>query len=215
MEGQLTRMAEVDHMVWNTEGETVGDYVNNKFYTFYNEYIKVGNETLLERAALKRWFVVQYFVYLLSVLVELVHIVRPLVNNKNSKYDLDFFNTLLYLTFDLFAFFVPYFMGIWLNEVHHQYYEKMATLYYKVDIKLSDERTLNFEPGKITNDNTPEEKKQLTEFYCTAMEKKMDKKLDFDFVPVIIGISIPLDNPGYSFTILISIMSIIFNFTAV
>ena len=55
---------------WDINAD-VQEFVNFKFYSLYNEYIKVGNESEIERNALKRWFVVQYFVYLLSVLVDI------------------------------------------------------------------------------------------------------------------------------------------------
>lgn len=49
--------------------------------------------------------------------------------------------------------------------------------------------------------------------FIQAMEKNIPKRSDFDFVPSFFNINIPLDSAGYNFTILLSFVAIIFNFT--
>ena len=195
----------------NATDKEVQVYVNDKFLSFYDDYIKVGKDTEIERNALKRWFVIQYFVYLLTVLVEVVHIIRPSTINHQDPSDdkLDYLSTSFYLLFVMLAFFLPYYMAIWLNDLHDKYYKKMKKKFFKAKIGDHD-----FKPGLGSKNHDANIKKTLSWYYNATRGKPMTKISDFDFVPVILGVSIPLENPGYTFTILLSVMSIVFNFTA-
>ena len=207
-----TNISALKYDVWDKHSD-VQEFVNQKFFTFYYNYIKVGNESKMERDSLKRWFVVQYIAYLLGVLVEVVHIIRN-DDPTASKWDLT--NTILYLIFDMLAFFIPYYMAIWLNGLHDQYYNEMSRKFFTTDIKYGANTTYKFVPGKQKEyEENSIEKKRCSDYYNAAIAKPMTKIADFDFVPVILGISIPLENPGYTFTILVSVLSIVFNFTTV
>ena len=178
--------------------------VDEQFYTLYNNYIRVGKRTKIRCEIFEAWFVVQYCVYLLSLLIEIIHLLKPLYHDKKfDNYDL--IHSALYLIFDLIAFIIPYSVGVWLNYSHEKCYKKMLEACFKVKIN-----TLLFEPGhdwKDANSN-----KLYMEYYNLMSAKNLAKRTDFDFVPSVLGISIPLDSQGYTFSILISIVSIVFNF---
>ena len=50
------------------------------------------------------------------------------------------------------------------------------------------------------------------EYYNKAMEKNMPKITEFDFIPSLGNITIPLDSQGYTFTIILTVVSIVYNF---
>lgn len=201
-----------EYDIWDKHTD-VQEFVNQKFFALYCNYIKIGHESEIERDALKRWFVVQYFAYLLSVLVEVVHVIR---NEDPTANRWDLANTILYLIFDMLAFFIPYYMAIWLNSLHDQYFKDMSRKFFMTHIKYGANTVYNFVPERQKDyEENSIEKKRCSDYYNAAIAKPMNKIPDFDFVPVILGISIPLENPGYTFTILVSVMSIVFNFTTV
>ena len=194
--------------------------VDRIFYNCYKEYIKVGNETKIQYKIFEAWFVIQYCLYLLSLLIETIHLVRPLYrdrddncdhddndnDNDDNKVTVDTFDLVhsgLRLLFDLLAFIIPFYMGNWLNYSHQKYHTKMLEACFEVKIGET-----TFYPGCDYEDVDD----VYMKYYNLMSSKNLAKRADFDFVPSIFGISIPLDNQGYTFTILLSIISIMFNF---
>ena len=182
--------------------------VSERGYKFYSEYKKIGDCTRKIRVLLKHWFVLQYSVYLLSVLVELVHVIRPA--KESNKHTLDIVHSVL--VFDFLAFLVPYYSGIWLNNAHHKYHKKMMEKYFKVKIKVGGEFfSCNLEKEGVKR----AVQQDYMRYYNVASRNSniLALRKKFDFVPSLFDISIPLDNPGYTFTILLAISSVVFNFT--
>ena len=69
------------------------------------------------------------------------------------------------------------------------------------------------------NERTPLKKRskvsapeEYVEYYNKAMEKNMPKITEFDFIPSLGNITIPLDSQGYTFTIILTVVSIVYNF---
>ena len=159
--------------------DDVGKVVSDKFYHLYSTYIYIGNKSKDQHTIMKEWFVVQYLAYVLSVLIELVHVTRKILKEetKEDEDSLDIAHSVLYLCFYLLAFLIPYLIGTLLNEHHNAYYEKMIATYLEVDIKKDDnsrstntEKTFLFKPG-----NEPHEEKNAKVFIsegktatCTA-----------------------------------------------
>lgn len=196
--------------------------LSEKYIYLHNNYIKVGEETNPERETLKRWFVVQYGVYLILVLIELVHIMLKVINSELKRTDNDTWHSFVYLFYDLLAFLIPYCMGSWLNFVHQRYYKeiKMALLEKitwnarsEVDIIQPGYQNFTYikeqvKPGRKLSDDD-----YKNHYLLLAKEQSyLDYITDFAFVPSIFGITIPLDSQGYTFTIILSIVSIVFNF---
>ncbi len=206
----------------------VKKFLDTKSYSLYNDYIEVGNNTDTEREIIKRWFVIQYFVYLFSVLVRIVHIIKPLFSANLSSSGWEVSHSFLYLVFDLFGFLLPYYMGTLLNKLHEAYYKKMKDVYFEMKVQIPfEDHSITFvcqpgnkKPKQLHVDDTRRTRNQKEEkmakdlylkYYSLAMEKNMNKIKEFDLVPSMMGISVPLDSQGYTFTILLTIMSIIFN----
>ena len=184
------------------------ELVVTKAYNLYVNYVDVGTRTTKMRNILKQWFVLQYSVYILSVLVELVHIIRPIVGMDPKRPSLDTIHSILHLFFDSLAFLVPYILGTMLNNAHHKYYEKMMEKYFEVRINGESCRL-----GEVKESVRGPYMKYYHE--ATRNRDLLVLNTEFDFVPSLFDIDIPLDSPGYTFSILIAIASVVFNFTAI
>ena len=190
-----------------TTNPSVQEFVDKNFFTFYCNYTKLGKESKIVCDALQSWFMVHYIAYLLGVLVELMLAIRLSQKKNSCAHTLDVINTVSYIVFDVLTFFIPYYMVTWLNGLHDKYYREMREQFFMINIK-NGTSTFKFIPGN-SEPNEDNEMKCIT-YYNIAMGKPMTKRTDFDFVPAILGISIPLENTGYTFTILVSVISIIF-----
>lgn len=58
-------------------------------------------------------------------------------------------------------------------------------------------------------------KKAYSEYFNRAMEKRIPKESEFDFIPIFCDITIPLNSQGYTFAILATLVAIVFNFITV
>ena len=122
---------------WDGKEDTLGKIVGDKFYRLHNNYLAVGKDTNIERAALKRWFLLSFLVYFTFVFIILIHIVRALSKGLHKD---EFMNMIrAYLDTSIFAtsFLVPYCTASWLNRCHQKYYEKMCKAYFEIKIALS------------------------------------------------------------------------------
>ena len=190
----------------NVDTNGVFSKVNEQFYLHQRKYIEVGNDTKVRREIFEAWFVVQYCVYLLSLLVEIIHLIKPLYHD--IKIDrLDLSHSALCLLFDLLAFIIPFYMGIWLNYSHHNYHKEMLEACFKMEIGNKQ-----FYPGCDHKNTNRNDIIHYMEYYNLMSSRNLTKRADFDFIPSIFGVSIPLDSQGYTFTILLSVISIVFNF---
>lgn len=194
----------------------VSNFVDERFYTFYSNYLVVGKDAKDKLFIFEAWFVIQYFIYLLSLMLEIVHLVKPFYN-KDKLDNIDVAHSVLYLVFDLLAFIIPFYMGTWLNDSHHEYHKKLLDgCFGPITI---DKYT--FKPGYQYDRSVSETKANkgkrdagalYIKYYNFMSAKNLAKRAEFDFVPSIFGISIPLDSQGYTFSILLSVISVIFNF---
>ena len=114
----------------------IGELLEDKSYHLYNNYIEVGRKTSLERNALKRWFVVMYFVYLLFVLIHIVHIMK-IISLGSHENILDITSKIMNILLHFAAFLFPYYMGVTLNNAHHSYHKKIIDTYFGVEIVVN------------------------------------------------------------------------------
>ena len=225
-------------MEWDGKEAGLSEVVD-KFYHLYNGYIQVGKDSELERKALKRWFVVMYSIYLIFILVRVIHILQAVSKNVSSTDD--FANSVLTIFIHFVAFFLPYFAGAELNSAHKNYYRKMNSAFSSSQlgvesvtylcrpgksIELVDMSQHNVQVNEATPLLQPEEMSTTENCY---FDKEMERKYqlyykealkvqgnimkicEFDFVPSLLNVSIPLTSQGYTFTILLTIVSLVLN----
>lgn len=105
-----------------------------------------------------------------------------------------------------------------------------------IDLEVNGNVTYLCKPGKIKCANTQQPTKDLEVVHQNACAEDKAKELydeeychealsvqgtniinlskttDFDFVPSFYSITVPLDSPGYTLTILLSLVSFVFSF---
>lgn len=73
----------------------------------------------------------------------------------------------------------------------------------------------NFEKitlNKLNDVITEHAKDTYSEHYTLLMKNNISKMNEFDFIPSILEISVPLDNQGYTFAIVLTLFTVVFNF---
>ena len=143
----------------------------------------------------------QYMVYLITIYTDVVHVVRPVFRGTDRSDVWDLYHYALYILYDLVCLLCPYLLGLWMVNAHSRYYKKMFGNHLLVATILEEE-SLN--PNRL--------KDEATKFYVAeVITKKIPLSADFNFSPGILGITIPVTNPGYSVPILLAIFALIAN----
>lgn len=214
--------------------------VNYRYFYFYNHYHQAGHDTEIERKILKRWFVIQYAVYQLSILIWLVRILNTLVSLHNDRNDVekdefryDIVHSVLHALFNFSAFLVPYIMATWLNDEHDKCYSVLTKHYLTYHVPGNTGKAYTFYQGirifsedlvirnplwsrygssENSHREIQEAQSEYIKYFNKAMKRSIVKMKEFDFIPSIFAISIPLDNPGYNFAILMTLIAVPFNF---
>lgn len=172
--------------------DTVQIYADKKSYHLSQQYQRVGNCTRFTQNALSQWFCIQYLRYWLAIITTLVSIARKDYSEKESKH------AEYVLVYNLLAFVVSYITGIFLNHVHQDYYKNLNREYTMFRLHSGND---------ATNTNTSKEHKT---YHSIIMGKEINKKSEFDFIPTFFYVAIPVDSPGYTFSIVLSFVAAVF-----
>ena len=116
-----------------TDNEHVYSELERRRVILSRIYIHTGEKVRVICNALEAWFMVQYLVYLLLLILDLIHIIRPLYE-RSSKNIFDLIYTTLNINFDFFAFFLPYLMAVLCNKAHSDYYNTLLEIYQTANI---------------------------------------------------------------------------------
>ena len=98
---------------------------------------------------------------------------------------------------------IPYTIGLYLNKAHSDFLKRISEqllVYHKEGTECNSTEFKDYD----------KEDEEMTKYFYEALGKRIVKEEEYDFIPSF-GVSIPLDSPGYTFTILLSIMAIVFN----
>ena len=136
------------------------------------------------------WFVFQWFHYFFQTVTDFTQTIHEWITGTNHP-NLVIAYRGVHTAFDVLAFGIPHVCGLKLNAYHQEY--------------LRRARKEQLEAAKGTNS-----KLGIVKAYSLTIEKDNGG----DFVPRIpgTGIRIPLDNPGYTLSILLTIFALIASF---
>ncbi len=134
----------------------------------------------------RAWFVIQWFIYYFQFLVDLSQVLRPWFGD-GLIFDIEYAHRIIYTIYDLLAFIIPHVSGLKMNHHHETYLSKLR------ERQLRDARSNG---TKVR--------------YAIASMLPVEKCKGCDFVPAIpgTGIAIPLDSPGYTLGILLTIFAL-------
>ena len=155
-------------------------YFNEKLKALVTGYAKRGNDAKILRIY-KSWFIFEWAIYFIVIAAVLANVVQPRLKKDYTNHDT--YHVILFLyymingVYYIAMFVTPYGCGIIANSRHKRYVKKVR------------KELLKSFNGEFTT--------------CIPFELQKD----FDFVPQVLGISIPLDSPGYNLTIVLSIFA--------
>ena len=136
------------------------------------------------------WFVFQWFHYFFQTVTDFTQTIHRWITGTNHP-DLVIAFRGVHTAFDVLAFAIPHICGLKLNAYHQEY--------------LRHERKKQLEAAEDTQSELG---------YVKAYSLTIEKDSGGDFVPRIpgTGIKIPLDNPGYTLGIILTIFALISSF---
>lgn len=179
------------------------------------EYRKRGEKVTPFTSTFQSWFVLQWFIYFLAIFIDLTYYIRPWLGGGDVKYSFKIYQQHGYeygylslcIVYDITVLIVPFICGIKMNKYHQNYYCNSKLVNAKKDqfdqFDFLDSRTFDFLDGTVA-----ERDKGALE-YALITRLKVEKEEEFDFTPSILGINIPLTNPGYILSIVIAMVTLI------
>jgi len=165
-----------------------------KYFECNVDYIQRRDINIPFLEAFQTWFVIQWFIYYFQALADLTRLLRPWVTGQ-SRPALSTAYRGVYTGYDFLAFGIPHVCALKMNIYHQKY--------------LQQKRRELIEAAK-----SREKGSQLQ--YAVAHLLTFEKQQNGDFVPGIpgTGIKIPLDNPGYTLGILLTIFALLGSFVS-
>lgn len=139
------------------------------------------------------WFVIQWIIYYVGSVLDLAYNIRPWIGDKEESLDSHTQTyMILYLICALLAFIIPHVCGLRMNVYHREYYKKITE-----EQENNAQNNQDVYRALISN-----------QFYIKKQES-------CDFVPYIswLGMSIPVDGPGYLLTVLLTFFAFVGNFS--
>ena len=177
----------------DTTGE--GSTPNDEMKAITDHYNRVNNYKQRIRKikplirVFQTWFVFQWFHYFFQAITNLSRTLHPWITGTHHA-ELIIAYRGMYTVYDILAFIIPHVCGLKINAYHEQY--------------LRHERKKQLKKEKIGS------KRQHAKAYTLPIEKIKYG----DFVPEIrgTGIKIPLENTGYTLSILLTIFALAASF---
>lgn len=165
-------------------------------YNYNLHYRRSGEETEGTRNVLQSWFVMQFLAYLLYLFIDVVSTAKPIFKGDTYKNMWDIGTHSLGILYAVLSIFLPYLLALWMVDAHRKYYAEMTKKHLLID---------NVNAGVQDS---------LTKCYIAEVTtRKIKLCKEYDFCPKILGISIPVNSPGYAVSILLALFTVIYNIT--
>ena len=153
------------------------------------DYKKTGQIATKLQKIFKHWFILQWISFFASIVMDTSVTFQLLLNGNFSS---SLWTHSLFVLSDTIAFITPYICGNVINYYHHKYRMKLKKALRNILItKCSAE-------GDVL-------------LWFMQHRKIIPREDKYHFIPSIIWIKAPLDNPGYVFSILLALISFLFD----
>ena len=201
-------------------------YNGNQQETSYEKlsyhYQCIGEQVRVIYNALEAWFLLQFILYSVLLTTDLIHVIGPSYTHKSNMNDI--VHTALYISFDLLAFLVPYLMAASCNKAHDDYYKALFEFYQSGEWKYKEKScydklrtccdglcSCRFKPKDCTETSLLKSHDRKYAAKCRA-GSLWKKTKDFDFCPQIFGVSIPINSSIYTYSFILSLITVVFSF---
>jgi hypothetical protein len=175
--------------------------------------------------------------YLIFLSIQATHILL-LSGNDREDFVFDLIHSLLNVIIYIVSFFFPYHAANYSHSEHNRYHEKMNDAYLKINIHVKVEENMllhSCQPGNgafevrvhgsPAQPPTPADRerfqksaaKKYKEYFREASIVQganilNNKKEEFDFLPSLVFINIPLSSAGYTAALFLGAFSVIISF---
>ena len=201
---------ELEDSVRRPEYSEGTDELVKRVSLFYSEscskYWKKGEQVKQFTLIFQSWFVLQWLIYFIGIFIDLTYVLRPWIlgGNKGIKlyqhHKLEYVYIALFTVYDILVFIVPFACGLIMNNYHNRYHKNL------IQKSLRDNKD---EFSFLTDVRTDEKENRALMFALKTAVLKVQKIEEFDFTPSILGVDIPLTNPGYILSIVIAMVTLI------
>ena len=163
---------------------------NKSLNNLLKEYKERGHLAASIHGVFQEWFVIKWIVYFVDITVYSVIAIRSLFGSSVQKEDVTviYVYIILQLIYNFVAFMTLYMCGGLMNSYHEKYCKKVEKR-----IKTGCKQSTTW-------------KKQ-----CALSSLRKSK---YKFVPSLCGFSIPLDNSGYTLSLMLALVAFIANFVS-
>ena len=169
---------------------------SSKYYECNVDYIQRRDKNIPFLQAFQTWFVIQWFIYYFQALADLTRLLRPWITGQ-SRPALSTAYRGVYTGYNFLAFGIPHVCALKMNIYHQKYLQEKRREF------INAAKSREGEKGS-----------QLQ--YAVAHSLTFEKQQNGDFIPGIpgTGIKIPLDSPGYTLGILLTIFALLGSFVS-
>lgn len=130
---------EIKAKEWNGDTNRLTETVSDTFMELYINCAELKRATESEYKALKQWFMIMYFMYIIFLLVQMVHVLVVLIPEKVNWFD--FAHSMLNISIYIMSFFFPYYTACSLHVACQSYHRKMISAYLAIKLKEEVERS--------------------------------------------------------------------------
>ena len=161
---------------------------------YIDDYNESGKFIAQIQEIFESWFVIKWIIYFVDITVHCTRIVKALSEGEDLS-ELQYIFVLIHLLYDLIAFITIYSCGALMNSYHKDYYTH-----------LEEEQQTFFTANALDNVSL---NSLLKVMKCTKIVPLNPK---YNFTPSFCGVDIPMDNSGYTLTVLLALFAFIFTF---
>lgn len=158
----------------------------SKFQILIRKYKHTGNIVSAYQEIFQAWFVVKWMTYFIEISAYSTTSLKKLSSDTSAGVNEAFWFAVIHLLYDISAFLTIYSCGSLMNYYHNIFYKQMEE----------------------------EQEKYLAQTHHWPMQYAtiIRRQQNYQFTPSICGIDIPMDNPGYTLTLLLSLFAFVANF---
>ena len=181
---------------WVNKIETVNE--TQKIEDFMKSYKKTGQAVAAIQRVFQDWFVIKWIVYFIDITAYSIIAIKFLFDDQKVGKDMIMYS-FIRLSYNFIAFLTLYICGTIMNKYHEKYCTKL------------EKRLRKFE-CICTSQELPETDTCLRVPWKIQCAIASLRKPKYYFSPSLCGFSIPLNNSGYTLSILIALFAFIANF---
>ena len=159
--------------------------LHEHFTALITNYTTTGRLVLSMNTIFQGWFVIQWATYFIGTTVSFALLFDTIIET-NLKYDPSLLDILAQLVYYISALAIPYACGVVINNSHKGYREYL------------DEKQKN-----CLSQN------QDFQVYMMQAASLIPIKREYQFIPSLCGLSIPLNSAGHSITILLTLLAFV------